>query len=488
MKKVYYLTWIILSVFSCKKAEVVSVEKSEGVNFVLQTGVSTKTFVQEEGEGHYVPYWHNTDAVSAWDETAPSSIFTLTNRLASGTVAEFAGSVPANESGKLRVMYPAGLQGLSVSATGASFTIPPLQAPTASSFDPAADVLVSKAYSYEAVDGDVNLEGVEFHRVLALLKINLLSEDLEGEYVKSFKLTSSGGYLSGPSTVTFAGLEVSTGGRDADRSVSAEPSEDVVIGGSENHSIYLMVPPKNISGRLTFEVETYSNIIQKEVMLSEPLVLDNSGVTVINLSLSQENVTSQIIPGVSKFNYKRSVMIQDGCLEITQNIKGVITDFIGDKYPFDETFTASVTLTGAEDVVVQYPANLGSTDGPRSSQVWTGGNSGPSYSTVGIFSCTTQGRGYEYLGPYMGTHHSVIKTQSLKYIPENNLQMPYISFVNSSYLSVNRVEYVRDDERSTASQEVYLVTMYYRTTIIINPYNIRETYEIPYSFHRVYNR
>lgn len=487
MKKVYYLVLIVLSIFSCKKAEVITSERNEGVNFVLQTGSATKTYVQEEDEGHYVPYWHDTDAVSAWDENATSSIFTLTNHLPAGQLAEFTGNVAANASGKLRVMYPAGLKDLSVNATTASFTMPSLQTPTASSFDPKADILVSKAYSYEAVDGEVNLEGVEFHRVMALLKINLLSEDLEGEYVRSFKLTSSACYLSGPCTVTFAGLEVSTGGRDGLKYVSAEPKEDVVIGGTGNHSIYLMVPPTNIPGKLTFDIETGSYTIQKEVLLSDPIVLDNTGVTVINLSLSNENISSQLISGVSKLSYKRDVTIQDGSLEISQRIKGVITDFIGDKYPFDETFTASVTLTGAEDLVVQYPANLGSTDGPNAYMVWNAGNSGPSYSDLGIFSCTTIGNGYEYRGPYIGTHHSVIKTQSLKYIPENNLQMPYASF-NSKSLQVNRVEYVRDDERSTESQEVYWVTIYYQTRVTYNPYNTSETFVIPYSFHRIYNR
>ena len=484
MKKVYYLVLIVLSIFSCKKAEVITSERNEGVNFVLQTGSATKTYVQEEDEGHYVPYWHDTDAVSAWDENATSSIFTLTNHLPAGQLAEFTGNVAANASGKLRVMYPAGLKDLSVNATTASFTMPSLQTPTASSFDPKADILVSKAYSYEAVDGEVNLEGVEFHRVMALLKINLLSEDLEGEYVRSFKLTSSACYLSGPCTVTFAGLEVSTGGRDGLKYVSAEPKEDVVIGGTGNHSIYLMVPPTNIPGKLTFDIETGSYTIQKEVLLSDPIVLDNTGVTVINLSLSNENISSQLISGVSKLSYKRDVTIQDGSLEISQRIKGVITDFIGDKYPFDETFVSSVTLTGAEDVEVQYAANLTSTN-RYGSTTWSGMNQ-LNHSDVGIFDCTMLQRGLEFTAPYTTMHYSLTQNRWLTYEPENNLKMPYAEF--ASTITVSRIECVRDDERSTGSQEVYLVTFYYQTRVTYNPYNTSETFEIPYSFHRIYNR
>ena len=291
-----------LAVVSCQKDELASQNDGEGVFFSLKTGDAGKTYIVVDGK-NYKPQWAQGDEIGvlfegfASDKTAPAG--KLTNSNESGDEANFEGTIKdAPEEGNLYAFYPSKVAKTYGSQT-AGFDILDTQHPTATSFDPAADLLISKPVDFIADETAVVIGNVQFARALAMLKINVYSEDVEAiqeQYLSKLTVTAVGGRLAGRPVfdLTKGDAKITKYNTDAE-SVSAEYEEDLVCVGNSatatGCSVFLMVAPVTLNkdAKLKFTGATDEYTITKEVTLPGDVVLTPGKCTEINLSLAEEN-------------------------------------------------------------------------------------------------------------------------------------------------------------------------------------------------------
>lgn len=291
-----------LAVVSCQKDELASQNDGEGVFFSLRTGDAGKTYIVQNGE-NYKPQWNEGDEIGvlfegfASDKEAPAG--KLKNSNPSGDKAAFEGKISgAPEEGNLYAFYPAKVAKTYAEQT-AGFDILVNQKPTASSFDPAADLLISKPVYYVADESEVLIEDVSFARALAMLKINVYSADfaaIQGQFLSKLTVTAVGDTLSGrPVFNLAAGNAKAIKYNTKSESVSAIYDGEVVSVASSkdatNNSVFLMVAPVTLvkDAKLKFEGETSGYKISKEVTLSKDIVLTPGKCTEINLSIAEGN-------------------------------------------------------------------------------------------------------------------------------------------------------------------------------------------------------
>lgn len=150
-----------LACVSCnKEIEVSVVPENEGINVTLRAEPITKTYI--EGT---TPKWKATDAIGVFTG-ADTQNHKFTNTSASGEDAVFNGSVTS--AGTYYAYYPYSTSGVNVEKGGADFKFPETQYPTPTSFDGAADLLLSESFSIASTDPE-NIS-VRFRRLGAFLK------------------------------------------------------------------------------------------------------------------------------------------------------------------------------------------------------------------------------------------------------------------------------------------------------------------------------
>ena len=150
-------------------------QESEGIKVVINTGApETKTYV--EGT---TPKWKATDAIGVFTGSDEVNV-RFTNTKADGEAGSFSGSLAS--AGTYYAYYPYSDSG--ANDTGALVKIPEEQHPTPTSFDGAADILLSEAL-------DVTTTGTQsidarFKRLGGFLKFSFTDETtgkrLSGEY------------------------------------------------------------------------------------------------------------------------------------------------------------------------------------------------------------------------------------------------------------------------------------------------------------------
>lgn len=175
--------------------------------------------------------WNPAEKIYLFDGTAPRA-FTSENDAVASTVT-FSGS--ASSASSYYAVYPSG----TISGKVISTTIPVIQAATANSFAPKANVAV--AYT-ESVSTDGNV--LQFKNVGAVVKFQLSNSD-----VRKVKLEAIGGEkMAGPVNVTYG-----EGANFTSAIVAAEAESCVVLdGGASNLSAdtpyYLAIYPTTYTG------------------------------------------------------------------------------------------------------------------------------------------------------------------------------------------------------------------------------------------------
>lgn len=316
-----------LAVVSCQKDELASQNDGEGVFFSLRTGDAGKTYIVVDGK-NYKPQWANGDEIGVLFEnftsgkTAPAG--KLTNTADDGDEANFEGTIKdALEEGNLYAFYPSKVAKTYGSQT-AGFDILDTQHPTATSFDPSADLLISKPVYYVADESEVLIEDVQFARALAMLKVNVYStdfSDIQEQYLSKLTVTAVGGRLAGRPVFDLTKGDAKITGYNTDaESVSAEYKEDIVCVGNSatttGCSVFLMVAPVTLNkdAKLKFTGATGEYTITKEVTLSGDAVLTPGKCTEINLSLAEENCEKK-----EEVDYSGDWMI------VSENVKDDVT-------------------------------------------------------------------------------------------------------------------------------------------------------------------
>lgn len=293
---------------SCQKNEMDRPNDGEGIFFSLRTGDASKTYIvagEGESAGKYLPQWAKGDEIGVFfdefasDKKTPAG--TLENTNESGATAKFEGTIAtAPGAGTLYAFYPASALGTTYDNKSIGFDMPSIQHPTATSFDPAADILVAKPVEFTATDGVVKVSDMEFARILATLKVNLKSDfaDVKNQKVSSFKLEATEATLSGRAAVSMTVADGKiTVWNTKSKSISATYGEisTVAVAGDDN-SVFVTINPETIKTGETikFTIETEGYIITKEITLKSDIPFTPGNLTEINLNIAEINCEKKV--------------------------------------------------------------------------------------------------------------------------------------------------------------------------------------------------
>ena len=297
-----------MTLASCQKNEINGPVNKE-VHFTIRADFAeTKTAITDNGDKTYTPTWAKGDKIGvlfSLEGTAEKVEFE--NTADAGDIATFEGKHAfavvegASEvDGNLYAFYPSSAFNKMYSDGGVRLDLENIQYPTSTSFDPSCDLLIAKPCYYMAEatgeDAEVLIDDMYFARMMSVLKINLNSEFLTNETVKSVSFDADGVDFTGAmkfnlETGEFVGNQSSSQDLSEVKAVYSE--EDPIAVAGEKNSAYLVVAPVTIpSGTpLTFTIETENYDIVKTINAPADMVMPSGNIAVINLTIAEENCT-----------------------------------------------------------------------------------------------------------------------------------------------------------------------------------------------------
>lgn len=300
-----------MALASCQKNEITGPETQE-VHFTIKADIAdTKTFITDKGDKTYTPSWSKGDKIGvlfALEESAKAEDFE--NTAEAGEEATFEGKHAftvvegASEvDGYLYAFYPSSAFNKFYSDGGVRLDLKVTQYPTSTSFDPSCDLLIAKPCYYMAEatgeQTDVVIDDMYFARMMSVLRINLNSEFLSNETVKSVSFDADGVDFTGAmkfnlATGEFVGNQSTSQDFSEVKAVYSE--EDPIVVAGEKNSAYLVVAPVTIpSGTaLTFTIETENYDIVKTIKAPADMEMPAGNIAVINLSIAEENCTAKV--------------------------------------------------------------------------------------------------------------------------------------------------------------------------------------------------
>lgn len=301
-----------MTLASCQKNEITGPVKKE-VNFTIKADMAeTKTAITDNGNGTYSPTWKGGDKIAVLFSEPTKDCkkdAEFVNAIEDGAKAQFEGkhTFETEEGveeveGTLYAFYPSSAFNKGYQDGTVRLDLPAVQNPTSTSFDPACDLLVAKpCYYYAAADGDaydVLVDNMYFARLISVLRINLNSDFLEDEIVKSVSFDADGLRLTGAMAVDpIEGVLVKNNSTTDLSEVQALYTEtDPIAVSGEKNSAYLVVAPVTIpSGTtLTFTIETENYDIVKTINAPADMVMPSGNIAVINLTIAEENCTAKV--------------------------------------------------------------------------------------------------------------------------------------------------------------------------------------------------
>lgn len=297
-----------MTLASCQKNEIDGPVKQE-VHFTIKADFAeTKTAIEDNGDKTYTPTWAKGDKIGvlfSLEESAEPVDFE--NTVPAGKEATFEGKHAfavvegASEvDGNLYAFYPSSAFNKMYSDGGVRLDLENIQYPTSTSFDPSCDLLIAKPCYYVAeatgADVEVLIEDMYFARMMSVLRINLNSNFLSNETVKSISFDADGVDFTGAmkfnlETGEFVGNQSTSQDLSEVKAVYSE--EDPIAVAGDKNSAYIVVAPVTIpSGTpLTFTIETENYDIVKTLAAPADMVMPAGNIAVINLTIAEENCT-----------------------------------------------------------------------------------------------------------------------------------------------------------------------------------------------------
>ncbi len=251
----------------------------------LTAGIETRTDISDPNS----PVWSAGDAIGVHfvggDEINHHRLESTSAD--GGRTATFEGDVTL-DAGDYTIYgyYPHGeAGGLTAHHQTAKIEIPSVQRPTATSFDPAADIMVMWPINHSHNGTDITHAGLQFKRVLGMLKFVLTAPELNGEAISELTFTTDAGLeLAGMGHFDLTDgtfLEFYDG---AATSVTALPA-GVHADGTD--AIMLCVPVMTIATgvEMTITGETESFTFEKSLTVADPVQLQPGGWHTMNITL-----------------------------------------------------------------------------------------------------------------------------------------------------------------------------------------------------------
>ena len=315
MKKIMKLFVLVaaaaMTLASCQKNEISGPVNKE-VHFTIKAEIAdTKTTITDNEDKTYTPKWESGDKIGvlfALEEGAKAEGFANTS--VAGKTATFEGKHAftvvegvSEVEGNLYAFYPSSAfdEKKTIYSNGEiRLDLKATQNPASTSFDPSCDLLIAKPCYYMAeatgAETEVVIDDMYFARMMSVLRINLNSEFLSNEIVKSVSFDADGVDFTGAmrfnlETGKFVGNQSTSLDLSEVKAVYSE--EDPIAVAGEKNSAYLVVAPVTIpSGTpLTFTIETENYDIVKTINAPADMEMPAGNIAVINLTIAEENCT-----------------------------------------------------------------------------------------------------------------------------------------------------------------------------------------------------
>ena len=321
-----------LALVSCQKEIINNLPSEDGINVTITAGTpQTKTALGSDGE---TPYWKDGDALSVTNGTSSNVSFTE-NSIADGEtalIATFSGKV--SEAGDYYAVYPH--TGSISEGKGPRVSVPAEQHPTATSFDGAADIMVSKKFSV-GVTTNTTIENLQFARCGAIIKLIFSGKaaaqqsKLADQHPVSVSLTADSDlvgnvlfdYENGTASISST----------ASKTVSASytNSTQYLIDGT--NATYLVVVPTTLSGTLKVDATTEDYEISRNLTLADDIVLEAGKIYTFNVKLGDASIADaasvQALPWSNDFSWHTTTTESNYTTDVTTQSSG---EFTGGSY------------------------------------------------------------------------------------------------------------------------------------------------------------
>ena len=459
-----------MTLASCQKNEITGPVKKE-VNFTIKADMAeTKTAITDNGDGTYSPKWKGGDKIAVLfsEPTKDCNKDTeFVNANGDGAIAQFEGkhTFETEEGveeveGTLYAFYPSTAFKKGYQDGTVRLDLPAVQNPTSTSFDPACDLLVAKPCDYRAAaDGDaydVLVEDMYFARLISVLRINLNSDFLEDEIVKSVSFDADGLRLTGAMAVDpIEGVLVKNNSTTDLSEVQALYTEtDPIAVSGEKNSAYLVVAPVTIpSGTtLTFTIETENYDIVKTVSAPSDMVMPAGNIAVINLNIKEEDCAAKT-EDTSDFSGTYAILTKrsSGGYYYMTNDLGTASTKRFTAVPAGETLPEVGVALGASklwDIIKSGEGYVVKSVGADQYITWTSGNSANLGNEGIVFTIGTNDDGTFQLSYNSGTE--------VRYLSLNNQSgSDYFAMYSSNQVrNLNLIPAVQGEEPSVLTATV----------------------------------
>ena len=269
---------------SCTK-EITPAAESGLIEVTIVAGVGTKTAIQDGTDKTMV--WKDGDAIGVSDGTANVK-FDETDVTGVSASATFSGTVPA--AGQYYAYYP-------YSAAGASGISIPADQTVSSvySFDPAADLLVSKPFTVSGTSVTVN--DLEFKRLGAFIKVIALDGTtgsvLSGKTFSSMSITAASDLVG---TVAIdLGAQALGSVSEGSKTVTANLPADSYSVGSEG-GVFFGILPQSFASGATLEIKAVTSGVPlaKTVTLPDAVELKAGRILPLRVTFTDADIDIEI--------------------------------------------------------------------------------------------------------------------------------------------------------------------------------------------------
>ena len=326
MKKINIFSAIAVSVLvlSCEK----NTPAGDGlieVDLTIDalTDDATKTYIEDNGDGTYTPYWHKNDKLYAMTAANLGSTKTFTNGNEDGEDASFTGTLPlATGDNTIYSYYPSSLaKGRDGSVY--KLTIPSDQTITSlSSFDNGCDLLVGEPVVVH-VDEATNQTTVStrFSRKLAVVKVilndNTTEDQLDGVSVTKVTMTADS-YLIGRVWVDVSDNTIKKW-ESTSNTVSGTYSTGYTVNGT--NAIYLIVAPTTLTSGSSLTIDALTDdpgvTISKTVVLPADITFVAGKVFPLTVGIGNSEVEVVLDPVINADNVNLAADATSGSVTFT---------------------------------------------------------------------------------------------------------------------------------------------------------------------------
>jgi hypothetical protein len=303
MKKILYssiaVLFAALMVSSCAKVqnEIAKPQEDEILDVTIIAGNPVSESATKTEIVGTTPYWSVGDRIGVSDGESNNQAFD-TDIVSPATTAAFSGNLTV---GNYYAYYPYTGNGVGEvpkdsGVYGAKVDLPANQNPTATSFDGAADVMVSKPFTVTVENPTIS--DLQFARLGAIVKIILVDKDgtmVGTQHPSAVSMTSSVSNLVGRVLINMKNQCLGDPYYNGSMTVSANYTAGTKYEIDGTNATYLVVVPQTLAAgsTLTIAASTEDYSIEKEITIpAGGLKLSAGKITTLKINLEAAHITS----------------------------------------------------------------------------------------------------------------------------------------------------------------------------------------------------